>query len=304
MQLSPRLKPWRIRQLYQLTRIGILDADKLQHIGCGLYARGEAVLALGRAKRGRVPCPQCDHIVYRQIYYRQQHTTQPSTSEFSCPTCAETLTWHDCKNALRNHPRCFDCRNMLGWNYTENILACPSCKHTWTWQKYRQSIKHRVLLPCPHCNTVVRKPAPSKSPSSRPKKASVHWDLTCPNCKKQGQHIPSAFHCSHCGYEKQWGKFTKRQKRRVEHLSCKSCGHTFTWQSWKKQHDSAFAHTGNPAPIHQFMNQWPRCKSPGDQLIAIDGLIHALHGRGALAPVFIKGDANSVAQWLDDLAFK
>jgi hypothetical protein len=86
--------------------------------------------------------------------------------------------------------------------------------------------------------------------------------------------------------------------------NCEACGHTFTWQSWQKQYDNAFVHTGNPAPIRRFVELWPNSKTPGDQLIAIDRLIHALHGRGALAPVFIQGSESSIAQWLDDLAFK
>lgn len=305
MQWSPRLHPWRIKQLYQLTNIGILDEDKLMHVGWGLYARSESVLAFGKAMRGQVPCPECNHIVYRQIFYRQQQrNTQPSHSTFSCPTCAETVSWQLCRDALRNHPRCLDCYEKLDWNYTTNDLQCLACQKNWTWQTYRQSLKHRLRLPCPHCNQGVRKPAPQKPKSTDTKSPSTHWDLTCPKCKQQGHHIPGKFQCTACGHEKNWRKFTKSQKRKIEHLNCTSCGHTFTWQSWKKQYDSAFSHTGNPAPIRQFVDRWPKSKTPGEQLIAIDRLIHALHGRGALAPVFIKGDQKSVSQWLDDMAFK
>ena len=303
MQWVPRLKPWRVRQLYQCIRHGIFDEDKLLHIGWGLYARGEAVLMFGQAMRGQVPCPQCDQIVYRRNFYRQRPSAQPSTSQFSCPICAEKVTWRDCRDALRNHPRCFDCRKILAWNYSTNTLTCSSCKQIWTWQKYRQSIKYRVRLPCPHCSNTLRKPPSSKSGSFNKKKASSHWDLTCPNCKRQGQHMSGVFCCTHCGYEKKWQAFTKRQKRKVEYLNCAACGHAFTWQSWKKQYDR-YAHTGNLAPIRQFVSQWPRCKTPGEQLIAIDRLIHALHARGSLAPVFIQGNQHSVAQWLDDLALK
>ena len=137
MQGAPRLKPWRVRQLYQCIRLGIFDEDKLLHIGWGLYARGEAVLMFGQARRGQVPCPQCDQIVYRRNFYRQRPSAEPSASLFSCPICGEKVTWHDCRDALRNHPRCFDCRKILAWNYSTNTLACSSCKQTWTWQKYR-----------------------------------------------------------------------------------------------------------------------------------------------------------------------
>ncbi len=300
MQWAPRLKPWRIRQLYRLTRHGILDKDKLMHIGWGLYARGEAVLMFGRAMRGQVPCPQCDQIVFRQIFYRQRQV--PSASHFSCSICRKKVTWCDCRSALRNHPRCFDCRTLLAGHYANNALTCALCKREWTWQTYRQSIKYRVRLPCPHCNNTLRKPIAVKSRADKTAhKAPSHWDFTCPKCTKQGQHKAAQFFCPHCGQKKKWRVFTKRQKRKVEHLNCAACGHAFTWQGWKKQYD-AFAHTGNPAPVRQFVRQWPRCKTPAEQLIAIDHLIHALHGRGSLAPVFIRGSQHSVTQWLDDLA--
>lgn len=301
MQWAPRLHPWRIQQLYKRTQIGILDEDQLQHIGWRLFARGESVLTFGKAMRGQVPCPKCNEIVYRKIYRRK---LQQKAHDFSCPTCAEQITWQGCRNALRNRPRCFGCNQDLDWDYTQNTLSCPKCQIEWTWQKYRQSIKHRVKLPCPHCHTHIRKPVSQKNNETNAPQASAHWDFTCPACKQQGQHIKGSFLCTNCGYTLKWQNFTKRQKRRIEHLHCQSCNHTFTWQSWKRQFDSAFAHTGNPTPIRQFVSQWPKCKSPGEQLITIDRLIHALHGRGALAPIFIKGDQHSVAQWLDALAFK
>ena len=212
MQGTPRLKPWRVRQLYQCIRRGIFDEDKLMHIGWSLYTRGEAVLMFGQALRGQVPCPQCDQIVYRRNFYRERPSAQPSASQFSCPICGEKVTWHDCRDALRNHPRCFDCRKILAWNYSTNTLTCSSCKQIWTWQKYRQSIKHRVRLPCPHCNNILRKPPSSKLGSSNRRKVSSHWDLTCPNCKRQGQHESAMFCCTHCGYTKKWRAFTKQQK--------------------------------------------------------------------------------------------
>jgi len=149
---------------------------------------------------------------------------------------------------------------------------------------------------------VIRKPAPRKNDPSTRTRASRHWDYTCPQCKKQGRHEKGVFRCPHCNYEKPWRVFTQRQKRRIERLICDTCNHTFTWQSWKQQHQTPFNQTGNPAPIQRFVTQWPRCKTPGNQLIAIDRLIHALHGRGALAPLFIHGTSESVLSFLNELA--
>jgi predicted RNA-binding Zn-ribbon protein involved in translation (DUF1610 family) len=299
MLWTPRIKPYRIRQLYQRTRIGILDEDKLQHIGCGLYARSEAILSFGKAIGGEVPCPECGHTVYRQKYYR--NTPSASPFEFPCPTCSETITFQNCRDALRNHPKCFDCNVALDWQYAQNVLTCPNCTRTWTWQQYRQSIKYRTLLPCPHCNQSIRRPKNKNTQLATNQKAD--WDLTCPHCKQQGQHIKSQFVCPHCHYQKPWHTFTQRLKRRVERLHCTHCDHTFTWQSWKRHHQNPFAQTGNPEPIHRFIAQWPQSQTLGEQLIVIDRLIHALHGRGALAPVFIDGNQETVLKFLDDLAF-
>jgi hypothetical protein len=37
-------------------------------------------------------------------------------------------------------------------------------------------------------------------------------------------------------------------------------------------------------------------------MIQIDRLLQALHGRGALAPLFIVGDARNIRQMLDEFA--
>jgi hypothetical protein len=60
--------------------------------------------------------------------------------------------------------------------------------------------------------------------------------------------------------------------------------------------------TGNPKPAREFVEQWPKCHTPPARMIQIDRLLQSLHGRGALAPLFIDGDARSIRQMLDEFA--
>ena len=60
--------------------------------------------------------------------------------------------------------------------------------------------------------------------------------------------------------------------------------------------------TGHPFPAQVFIEKWPDCKSAEEKMLQIDLLIQALHGSGALAPVFIEGNAQSIRQLLDELA--
>ena len=60
--------------------------------------------------------------------------------------------------------------------------------------------------------------------------------------------------------------------------------------------------TGNPVPIEEFWSKWPSCRTPAQQIIQIDILLYALHGGGALAPLFIEGSEVVVKGLLDELA--
>lgn len=306
LQISPRVKPWRIRRLYHFTRFGIYDDDLLLDVGWGLFSRCQDVLMRMKARSGQVPCPQCKNIVYRSKYTQQRQIQTPRTSDhFACPGCAQALTWMDCKEALRNRPRCFTCNAILDWNYSDNQLSCHHCQIKWTWQTYRQSIRGRVRLPCPHCGERVSKPKRTLRPVKKisPSTTDLRWgDLKCPGCGSSGIHTPGKFQCLQCDYEKPWRTFVKRLKRRVEYLHCNTCNHDFTWQSWKQKYAGPFSMTGNPAPVKSFVSAWPTCKTPQEQMVQIDILLHALHGRGALAPIFIRGNTQTTLELLDELA--
>jgi hypothetical protein len=41
----------------------------------------------------------------------------------------------------------------------------------------------------------------------------------------------------------------------------------------------------------EFMREWTRCTTTEQRMMRVDVLVQALHGSGALAPVFIDGDS-------------
>ena len=87
-----------------------------------------------------------------------------------------------------------------------------------------------------------------------------------------------------------------------EQLECGQCGHTFTWHTWRQEHSDANIRTGNTAVIRSFVLQWKAAKTPQPQMIVIDNLLHAIHGRGAMAAVFIEGNQQTATELLDELA--
>ena len=113
-------------------------------------------------------------------------------------------------------------------------------------------------------------------------------------------HTTGYLHCTACGYKRRWRDYRKSLKKRDETLQCKACGHTFRWQAWRKSARSL--RTGNPQPAREFVNKWPKCRTPQARMIQIDTLLQALHGRGALAPLFLDGNEERIRQMLDELA--
>ena len=398
---APRVNPTKIRRLYRTARLGIYDDDLLQSVGWELYARcADIAMVADVFPEGRVPCPQCRTKVKRQInaLFRKS-VGNPHDSWFHCPHCAKRLLWQDCRDALRETPRCFDCGSVLQekearlqTSPTEeravgalsnkkrgvgalskrayrahHELHC-ACGKTWTWETYRRSIRTRVRLPCPHCHCVIRRPdaavarkdarlqsAPTggrkdardqstpigerkdarlqSAPTGERKRARGQStpigerkdargqsaptgerkeargqsaptggtdELRCPKCDEVARHTTGYLHCTACGYKRRWRDYRKSLKKRDETLQCKACGHTFRWQAWRKSARSL--RTGNPQPAREFVNKWPKCRTPQARMIQIDTLLQALHGRGALAPLFLDGNEERIRQMLDELA--
>ena len=297
MNWSPRVKPTKIRRLYRAARLGLHDDDLLQTVGWELYGRCADIATVADVYRdGLVPCPQCKTKVKRRI----DPLFRPSdggTHEnwFHCPHCAKRLLWRDCRESLRENPRCFDCHSLLVG--TEE-LQCR-CGKTWDPKAYRQSVKSRVRLPCPGCGGTVRKP-PLDATKPVVKHRRSQPEIECPKCQSVALHVHGNIQCPTCGYKRRWRDYRKSLKKRDERLECTSCGCIFRWQAWRRSARSL--RTGNPKPAREFAEKWPKCRTSRARMIQIDRLLQALHGRGALAPLFIDSNEHNIRQMLDEFA--
>ncbi len=297
MNWSPRVKPIKIRRLYRYARLGIYDDLLLHDVGWELYARCTDIATVADVFReGRVPCPLCETKVVRRI--------DPLFSKgegghhqnwFRCTHCAKRLLWRDCRQALRDTPRCFECRAVL---QKTDELRCV-CGKTWSQEAYKRSARTRIHLPCPYCLNLVRKPdPPPRNQVARARKSSPA--LQCPKCQADALHQHGNIECTACGYKRRWRDYRKSLKKKDEKLECQGCGHSFRWQVWRKSTRSL--RTGNPRPAREFIKRWLRCHTPQQRMIQIDTLLQTLHGRGPLAPLFIDSGEHNIRQMLDDLA--
>ncbi len=296
---APRVNPIKIRRLYRYARFGIYDDEILQIVGWELFARCQDIVTVADVFReGRVPCPHCKTKLNRRIeplFSRGAGGTH--VNWFYCQHCSKRLIWQDCRHFLREMPRCFDCHLRLKGT---DELKC-TCGKKWKFNAYRLSVRNRVRLPCPNCLHLVRKPEnpiarhTNQKPASRP-------ELQCPKCKSDAHHEKGYIRCPTCRYERRWRDYRKGLKKRDEKLQCTSCHYAFRWQAWRKSARSL--RTGNPNPAREFAESWPKCITPQARMMRIDTLLQALHGRGALAPLFIDGKEQSIRKMLDDFATK
>jgi hypothetical protein len=64
---APRVKPERIRRLYQLDAQGIYDDELIVNVGYSLLARCESFIHAMEAVRGHAGCPLCGAIVHHLV---------------------------------------------------------------------------------------------------------------------------------------------------------------------------------------------------------------------------------------------
>ena len=319
MKSTHCVKPVKLRRLYRSSRLGLYDEEILQEMGWDLYNRCLAVVAVTRALGfGPVPCPQCGAEVGRKIKLpsgvggsgRSQYA-----GWFHCPQCTKRLLWQDCRNALREHPRCFDCHAVLKRDGGTKRLRC-GCGKEWKARQYRQSVARRLRLPCPDCGTIIRRP-PAAGGEKRgkvsgergnerlaPQSSGPNPEIRCPKCRGKTTRKGGVIQCRDCQWQRPWRSYRREQKRRDEKLCCTACEHEFRWQGWKQLVSRFNLGTGNARPAQAFIEAWPRCKTAAEKMLQVDYLVQALHGRGALAGIFIEGTDRSIRQLLDELAEK
>lgn len=305
MKWSPRVKPTKIRKLYRLQKRGADSERVMLDVGWSLHALcGDVVTAVTGLQLGEIPCPNCDAAVQRKgvrpptaedrdILLRDYHRV----GWFHCEHCRSRLLWRDCRDALRREPRCFSCRRIL--RNRKGILSCD-CGESWDIPRYRASVTRRLLLPCPKCRGILRRPTIPHRPTADGMAISRTETFGCTKCKSLARRSGGYVSCASCGHKVRWRSYKKNLKQRDELLACRQCSHRFRWQEWRQA--ARRYSTGNPGPASGFLKEWPASKLPDQQMMQIDILIQALHGQGALAPVFIEGSKESVRGLLDELA--
>lgn len=80
---APRVKPYRIRRLYEMDALGACDEELLDQVGWGLFARCQSFLEADAAVKGQVRCPRCAAVVSHNGIYRQ--VLRCSACSWECP---------------------------------------------------------------------------------------------------------------------------------------------------------------------------------------------------------------------------
>jgi len=110
------------------------------------------------------------------------------------------------------------------------------------------------------------------------------------------------------------GRFIKRRGGVDEVVTCPSCGWRVKWGDYQRTYNRKGLLAGvKGAPTTQvflmFIDDWPKCRSPQQKMLAIDTLIHEFHVDASLndtRPVacnVIKGNASDVISLLTELAY-
>src|SRR5512134_3889200 len=81
---AQRVPPARLRRLYQLDALGVVDEDLIDEVAFAIRARCESILEATEASRGRVRCPSCGGAVMR---------TPGEGEVLCCPACGWETTW-------------------------------------------------------------------------------------------------------------------------------------------------------------------------------------------------------------------
>ena len=183
--------------------MGIYDEDALHDVGTSLYARSVDIATVADAfQYGLVACPLCQMRVRRRIdplYGLGWHGERGRW--FHCQHCASRLLWTECRKALREKPRCFNCRVLLRG---QSRLRCD-CGTEWDPKAYHRSVGSRVRLPCPACKILIRKP--EVSGRQRGDRHSTGKRLQCPGCQGTARHSGGDIRCAGCGYRRRWRVF-------------------------------------------------------------------------------------------------
>lgn len=88
-------------------------------------------------------------------------------------------------------------------------------------------------------------------------------------------------------------------------ISCQGCGWKSTWRIYHRSYKGKRLHGGGAYPAFaRFYNEFPKCRTADEKMLAIDRVIHAIHRIGAPGIVnLIRCHLGVAVAFLDDLAY-
>lgn len=91
---APRVRPEKLRRLYESEARGILDAELLDDVGTTLYCRCRDILIVSDAAEGHVRCPGCAATIARR---------GDKNPTLTCEQCGWKCSWGDYQKSYRHH---------------------------------------------------------------------------------------------------------------------------------------------------------------------------------------------------------
>ena len=108
--------------------------------------------------------------------------------------------------------------------------------------------------------------------------------------------------CPHCGSSLRGVEGSVVRDRPI---SCPKCGWQSTWRVYHRSYKGKRIHGGGAYPAFaRYYEEFPRCKTADEKMLAIDRVIHAIHRIGAPGIVnLIRCHLGVAVKFLDHLAY-
>jgi hypothetical protein len=137
---APRVRPEKIRRLYQTDARGIHDEELIADVGYALYSRCRSILHVSDAMDGRVHCPRCDTMVRR--------LSDDPAEIVRCATCGWETSWERYHATYRHQElgaggalEIF-AAFVIGWESARTpqarMLLIDRLIHSWHWETRRE----------------------------------------------------------------------------------------------------------------------------------------------------------------------
>ncbi len=136
---APRVPPEKIRRLYELDALGIVDEELIDEVAFALRARCESILGATEASRGRLKCPSCEAPFEAEV--------GPGTT-LRCERCGWTTPWERYSSTYRHHNLMAGAGEPVFREYLERFPAADTPRKRlllvdWVVHQCHQSLPQR-----------------------------------------------------------------------------------------------------------------------------------------------------------------